>query len=136
MDEYEARKSESDLHSGAKEVLASISQSGKGQSILSAYSQHTLVEIVEHYKLSSCFTHLVGLDHIYATSKVDLGLDLIRKLELKEEEAVLIGDTLHDYDVAKEIGADCILIANGHQNRNKLLKCGAPVMNDITEIFC
>ncbi len=135
MDEYEARKSESTLHPGARDILEKISKLGKGQSILSAYSQHTLVEIVEHYNLTPYFSHLVGLDHIYATSKVELGLNLIRRLELKEEEAVLIGDTVHDYDVAKEIGADCILIANGHQCRNTLLKCGTKVLNDINEIF-
>lgn len=135
MDEYESRKSESNLHPGTRNVLDRISKMGKGQSILSAYSQHTLVNIVEYYELTSYFSHLLGLDHIYATSKVELGLDLIRKLELKEDEAVLIGDTLHDFDVANEIGADCILIASGHQCRSTLLKCGALVVNDITEIF-
>ncbi len=135
MDEYETRKSESTLHPGTRDVLEKISRMGKGQSILSAYSRHTLVDIVEHYKLTSYFTHLVGLDHIYATSKVELGMDLIRRLELKEEEAVLIGDTVHDYDVAKEIGADCILIADGHQCKDTLLKCGTTVLNNINDIF-
>jgi len=135
MDEYESRKSESNLHPGTRNVLDRISKMGKGQSILSAYSQHTLVEIVKYYDLISYFSHMVGLDHIYATSKVELGLDLIRKLELNEDEAVLIGDTIHDFDVAKEIGVDCILIANGHQSGSTLLKCGIPVINDIQEIF-
>lgn len=135
MDEYERRKHECDLSDSALRLLEKISSMKIDQSILSAYSQHTLIEVVEHFGLTKYFSYLVGLDNIYASSKVMLGKELMKKLELKNGEALLIGDTIHDFDVATEIGADCILLASGHQNRKNLLQCGVPVFDSIKEIL-
>ncbi|MCK9425128.1 MAG: HAD hydrolase-like protein [Ignavibacteriaceae bacterium] len=135
MDEYERRKHECGLSSSALQVLVKISSMNIEQSILSAYSQHTLVEVVERCGVAKNFSHLVGLDNIYASSKVKLGKELMKKLELNNGEALLIGDTTHDFEVATEIGADCILLASGHQNRKNLAQCGVPVFDSIKELL-
>jgi phosphoglycolate phosphatase len=134
MDEYEQRKFECGLYEGIVGVLDSINQLGIGQSILSAYSQDTLNEMVAHYGLRKYFTHVVGLDNIYAASKVHLGKALIQRLDLGKHEAVVIGDTDHDYTVACAMGADCILIANGHQPKAKLQALGVPVLDDLKQL--
>ena len=135
MDEYERRKFECGLYEGISDVLEKINQFGIGQSILSAYSQHTLDEMVEHYGLTNYFTHIVGLDNIYAASKLHLGKDLMKRLGNGKGETLLIGDTEHDYEVATEIGADCVLIANGHQSREKLEKLGAVVLPNLNPLI-
>lgn len=135
MDEYERRKHECRLSNFALQLLKKISSLNIDQSILSAYSQHTLVEVVESFGLKEYFSHLVGLDNIYASSKVKLGKELMKKLELSDGEALLIGDTTHDFDVATEIGADCILVASGHQNHKNLARCGVPVFDSIKELL-
>lgn len=135
MDEYEERKLECNLHKGAGEVLEFITANKKDQSILSAYSQHTLIEIVKHFKLEHFFSHVVGLDNIYAASKVDLGKKLMEKLGNGKGEVLLIGDTVHDHEVANEIGADCILIANGHQSKTTLSSCGVRILGSLFELI-
>jgi phosphoglycolate phosphatase len=135
MDEYERRKFECGLYDGVKDVLQIINQFGIGQSILSAYSQHTLDEMVEYHGLTNYFTHIVGLDNIYAASKLHLGKDLMKRLGNGKGETLLIGDTEHDYEVACEIGADCVLIANGHQSREKLEKLGAVVLPNLNPLL-
>ena len=135
MDEYEERKIEVGLFKEAENVLAKISELNIGQSILSAYSQQTLEEIVNQFKINHYFTHLVGLDHIYATSKLELGFDLMKRLGNGKGESLLIGDTKHDFEVASEIGADCILIASGHQSKAKLSECGVEVFDSLSEII-
>lgn len=134
MDEYEIRKNSCTLHKGAAAALDKIHQKGIGQSILSAYSQHTLEEIVQYFGIKKYFSHMVGLDHIYATSKIENGRELIKKLGNGKGETLFIGDTIHDYEVAVEIGADCILIADGHQDKEKLLSCNVPVFDNIKGI--
>ncbi|MEW6195169.1 MAG: HAD family hydrolase [Bacteroidota bacterium] len=142
MDEYESRKFECGLYKGVVDLMEKISSHGIGQSILSAYSQHTLEEMVDHYGLRKYFHHIVGLDNIYAAGKLHLGIELMNRLgnarpagsKLGKGETLLIGDTVHDYEVASEIGADCVLIANGHQSKKILEKCGVPVFNNIKEI--
>jgi phosphoglycolate phosphatase len=134
MNEYERRRSESHLHNEVERLLNHIANLGIGQSMLSAYPHNYLVEVVRHHKLDSYFTHLVGLDHIYASSKINLGKKLIEKLNHSKEEILLIGDTLHDFEVANEIGAECILVANGHQSKERLLKSGATVVDNLGDL--
>ncbi len=134
MDEYERRKFECGLHAGIADVIKRINQLGIGQSILSAYTQHTLEEMVEHFELTKYFSHLVGLDNIYAAGKLHLGKGLMKRLDNGKGETLLIGDTLHDYEVASEIGADCVLVANGHQSKEKLKTCGALIVDNLTSL--
>ena len=124
MDEYERRKFSCDLYPDVEEVINKINKSGIEQSILSAYSQHTLEQMIEYYNLTKYFTHIVGLDNIYAASKVEQGIDLMNKLGYDKGEVLFVGDTLHDYEVACEIGADCVLITSGHQSKEKFLDNG------------
>ncbi len=135
MDGYESRKHECGLSRKAEDVLQLIQQSGVPQSILSAYSQSSLEGIVTKFGLRGYFSNLIGLDHIYATSKIALGKELIAKLGLHKGEALLIGDTLHDFDVACEIGADAVLIAGGHQDKARLQATNSPVFDTMKEFF-
>jgi Predicted phosphatases len=120
MDEYERRKYECGLYENIKSILNKIQSLNISQSILSAYSQHTLNDLVKYYELDGNFTHVVGLDNIYAASKIAIARDLMQRIGVRKGESLLIGDTLHDFEVAKEIGADCVLLASGHQSFNKL----------------
>jgi phosphoglycolate phosphatase len=135
MDQYEIRKGETNLFDGAIEVLDHISSLGIDQSMLSAYSLHTLIEMTNYHGLSKYFKHITGLDHIYATSKLDIGRDLIKKINIDPLQIVLIGDTIHDHEVASELGIQCILIANGHQSKARLVSSGFPVLSDIRELI-
>lgn len=119
MDEYERRKFECDLYEGIRDVFEKINSLNIRQSILSAYSQHTLDEMVRHYNLQKYFDNVAGLDNIYAASKLHLGVDLIKRVGCKPEEVLLIGDTLHDLEVATAIGANCALLTCGHQSKEK-----------------
>ena len=131
MDEYERRKFESSIFNEVKEVLQTVRSFGLTQSLLSAYHHKSLIEITIHFGIKDYFIGLNGLDNIYAASKIDIGKKWIKKLGYTKGEVVLIGDTVHDFEVAKEIGADCILISSGHQSIERLLKCGVPVFEDL-----
>jgi phosphoglycolate phosphatase len=133
MNEYELRKSSCMLFGDTIGVLEYLKLKGIRQSILSAYPQNTLNEIVELMKIRNFFTYIYGLNHIYATGKKELGAELARKINSREK-LLFIGDTDHDYEVAESIGADCILIADGHQSKEKLLGTGAKVIDSIAEI--
>jgi len=135
MDEYERRRLEGKLFSKAEEVLRIINSNGIEQSILSAYKQDTLLELVNHFNLHHYFTHLTGLDHIYATSKVDLGKDLMKKLNHHNSNVLLIGDTVHDFEVAQEMNTGCILVADGHQSKEKLIDCGVDVFDNLEHVI-
>lgn len=124
---YDARRTEAPLHLHTAATLTAVSAAGLRQSILSAYRHETLHEIVAHFGLTAHFDHIAGLDNIHAHSKLALGRDLVARLGVPSAEILLVGDTLHDHDVARELGIACALIAAGHHPLERLRQTGAPV---------
>lgn len=135
ISEYEQRKNECTLFDKAVNVLQHIKSKNISQSVLSAYSQHTLEEMIEHYGLRKYFVKLIGLDNIYATSKLANGIKWMNELGIDNKEVLMIGDTEHDFEVANGIGADSLLISSGHQNYEKLIKLTPKVINTIDELL-
>ena len=135
MDEYEARKNECKLYSDAIKVLNHFRSINISQSVLSAYSQHTLEEMIEHFELTDYFIKLIGLDNIYAASKLENGIKWMKELGYAKSEVLFIGDTVHDCEVANTIGADSILVADGHQCKKELVKCNAVVIDNLYDLL-
>ena len=134
IDEYESRKLTCSLHDSAVGILSSINKAEISQSVLSAYLHENLVAILDHYNLTQYFDNIIGLDNIYAGSKTHLGLTLVEQLNLPKEEILFIGDTLHDAEVAEAMGVNCILIANGHQVKDKLSSNSKIVLDNLSEL--
>ncbi len=134
ISQYNRKQYECCLQNGAMEVLKSISEKNIGQSILSAYNQQMLEEIVKYFGLFDLFDNIAGLSDYYAKSKLESGKALVKKLGLAGGSVLLIGDTTHDYEVAKQIGANCVLIDDGHQERKRLEATNTVVVNSIIEI--
>ena len=122
------------LHKESIPVLTHFKNRGLRQFILSAMEQKNLEKTVSENKISMFFEDLCGLNDNYAASKVENGKTLIRLKVLDPHKTLLIGDTTHDYDVANAIGCQCVLIANGHQSKNRLLHTGARVLDNLEEI--
>jgi len=115
-------------------VLTGFQNRGIRQFILSAMEQNQLVRTVSDNGISHFFDDLYGLDNHYAHSKVDNGKLLIRNNNLNPDRTLLVGDTIHDFEVARSIGCSCILIANGHQSKARLLSTGARVVDNLNQI--
>jgi phosphoglycolate phosphatase len=135
MVEYEEKKLGCNLYPSVKESMEYLQTKGIKQYLLSAYKHDTLEVIIKSFRIDHYFEHIAGLDNIYAGSKLELGREMIEKIIPNDnnEKVLLIGDTIHDLEVANGIGIDCLLISDGHQNKERLLKLGIPVMNNLTE---
>ena len=137
IDEYEIRKTNCSLFPNTMEILSRIKLMNIKQYLLSAYKHDTLEKLIEHFNLSQYFESINGLNHIYADGKLELGKRLMQEIREhdKEGKTLLIGDTVHDYEVASEIGADCFLISTGHQDESKLRVLDIPVLSNIKEVL-
>jgi phosphoglycolate phosphatase len=134
MDEYEQRKTEAAIFNNVKDILEYVKSKGLTQSILSAYVQNVLEEFVKYFRIRDYFIGLAGLDNIYAESKIEIGKKWIKNLNYREKDILLIGDTKHDFEVAQELGVNCILVTTGHQSQKRLEECGVSVFNDLEAI--
>lgn len=117
---YEKRRQECRLHPNVEQLLAAVAAAGLTQSVLSAYRQDTLREVVQHFGLATHFLRLTGADNIYAHGKIELGRSWVEELALPRDTILLVGDTLHDLDVANALGIDCVLVAGGHHSAERL----------------
>lgn len=121
------------IHEGAEQFLRRFRENGLGQSILSASERNVLREAVEHFGLGSYFTELVGLEDFHARGKLEQGRRLVEKLDCGPDQVLLLGDTLHDLDVACALGLRCVLFAHGHHSPDRLRRTGAPVFENFLE---
>lgn len=124
------------LHAETVSTLIDIDKSGITQSVLSAAKQEALEIGINHFDIANHFIGLVGIDNIYADGKVSQGKSWIKQLPFKPTEVVLIGDTLHDLEVANAIGCDAILISHGHNSRKRLVASGATVVDSWQALLC
>ena len=128
IDAYEARWfSVCQLHEGATSILSAVRSYGGHQSVLSAAKQDALEVGIREYQIGEYFTELAGTSNIYADGKIARGKQWIAEADLDSAEVLLVGDTLHDKEVADAMGVGCLLVAHGHYTRQRLAKSGAPV---------
>jgi len=123
------------LHDRVNEVVSYFQTAGKRQFILSAMHQDFLVETISARLDPSKFEIIAGLGDHYAESKAGNAHILVDKTGLSKDRIVMIGDTIHDYEVAHETGIDCILVADGHQSKERLETTGTKVLNNLGELI-
>ena len=130
--DYYRSRADLELFDGAEQTLKTLANRGLKQIIISASEKNTLFEQTKALGIDGYFSEMLGLDNIHARSKEATAKEW-RKRHPKAQ-AIFIGDTTHDKDVADAVGADCLLIPNGHQAREILKHTGATVCEDIKDI--
>ncbi len=123
------------LHQDSVRVLDYFQSAGVKQYILSAMEQQVLNNCLKHYEIEKFFEYASGLDNFYAASKVGHGHRLIAQMKLNVNNLMLIGDTVHDFEVASELGCKCVLIADGHQSKEVLQSTGVPVLDKLAQLL-
>jgi 8-oxo-dGTP diphosphatase len=127
----------SGLMLGAAGVLEALKRQGTEQIIISASARRELLLFAESFGVERFFSEILGAEDYYAESKTQRAKVYISEHHIDPKDVVVIGDTVHDFEMAAEIGAECILVSNGHQCREALLQCGKLVLDDITEaVLC
>ena len=121
------------LQPGAEETLAFFKEKTLKQVILSASNQEHLHEQVARYSIEPYFDDMLGLNNIYAASKVEIAKKFLLFFNINSKEALFIGDTLHDAQVAQAIDCHCILVSRGHQPSYRLKKAQVSLFENLTQ---
>ena len=132
FDWYRALRNEYKVFDGVKEILVRNHEKGNLNILLSASSLVELKIQLEELGIAEYFDEVLGIDNIYAGSKVDIALSWIRDKDPKD--CMMIGDSLHDLETAQAMGVDCVLVAKGHQAKDVLLRNYDKVVDDIREV--
>lgn len=132
---YEAASDSLQLHHDALVTLATLQRGGARQMILSALPHCLLVAQVQRFGLENFFEHVRGMPNALAHSKVEQGRALAYELGARGEDIIVIGDSSHDADVARELNAQCVLVMRGNESRQRLEKHGYRVCEDFSHLL-
>lgn len=134
VDTYDILAGGMTLNRGVREVLSGLQERGVRQYILSALQEDTLRKMVADFAIAPCFQQVYGACDIYAGSKVGRGKMMLEECGMIPGETLMIGDTLHDAEVAGALGFDCMLYAGGH-NSEWRLQGNAPVILEMQALL-
>ena len=131
---YLSALNEVDLTPFAKETLEIFKQKGYRQAIISAMQHDALLKSVSELGIYDYFDFIGGIGDHYGGGKVDNARNYFTVAGLNPEQVTLIGDTIHDSEVAAELGCKCVLVTTGHQSHSRLQQTGLTVINNLSEI--
>lgn len=122
------------LNAEARTALARVQAVGGGQSIVSALRQDLLDAAVDGFGLRDFFDFVYGVDNLDGASKLVRTRELLGRIPASRARGgiVLIGDALHDKEVADALGVRCVLCAQGGHAAERL-RAVAPTGDTLLE---
>jgi len=135
IDEYTRHQLNPRLHKDTISVLDTINSLSISQSIVSASTQKMLNKLVKHHGLNKYFEFIIGQDNHYAYGKENTVRIWIRDNNINPSSVFFIGDTLHDFEVAKNLGMRCILLSHGHTSKHRLQNTNSLMFSDMKSLM-
>ena len=130
--EYNLREPYAPAFAEVTDVMDYFRSQGCLQYLLSATEQKMLARQVDRLGIREYFAELIGQDTIEARGKVGAAKEWAERI--RPQASLFIGDTIHDFEFAQAIGADCVLLAWGHQDRVRLEATGCRVFETATDV--
>lgn len=124
---------QSALNAGAEQTLQALDELDYTQTLLSATELEMLKGQLRDLGLERKFAEVWGLDNIHAGGKI--GTARAWRAAHPQARALFVGDSVHDWEVAHAVGADCVLFCGGHQNRQTLSACGCPMIDRLEQLI-
>ena len=134
IEKYQKKMFLPKIHDGLRDILKKINSTKTQQFVLSASEQGLLNRSVSHYRVSSFFKGVYGVDNLNAIGKLDLGKSLMMRFKLNPKKTLLIGDTQYDKDVAVGLGCNLLLVSYGHINHMRLMGDDDDIVSDIKSL--
>lgn len=122
-DAYHARPAQPNAEAVA--ALSLAREAGCRQAIVSALRQDYLDATVARFGLTDFFAALIGADNLDGGSKLARAQAFLlqdRAAHGARERYVLIGDALHDAEVAEALGIGCVLFSGGSHAGERLAR--------------
>lgn len=108
------------LNSEAIAALERVKAAGVRQSVISALRQDLLDAATAFFGVAPYMEHVYGVDNLDGFSKLDRARELLARVappdaagECPPLRVTLIGDALHDKEVADALGVRCVLCGQG-----------------------
>lgn len=132
--DYAKRIDETHLAEGAYELMHSLKAAGAHQYIVTANIIDECVALTKRFGIYDCAEEILGASDALAESKIERAKKLFDSLNIDRNDALFIGDTLHDLETANALGIDCVLVEYGHQGKKLLREHNAFTVDSLKEV--
>lgn len=137
FDQYNKRMpKETKLVKGMLPLLKKLKKEGRKIYILTACEKELLYKQIAEYKIDKYIDGIACLEDMNAKGKLEIGKKFVEENNIDTSSSCLIGDTVHDYDVAKALNMKSILYTKGHNTIELLEKCdGAILVDSLNKVY-
>lgn len=131
---YDQRVKKARLMEGAAEVLKTLNEAGVKQAIVSASHRDKVKRDTARFGINGFFADILGAaDHLVG-SKASMANGFILENKFDLDRVLVIGDLLHDAQMADKLGTRHVIIPNGHQTAEYLSENGVTILDDISYV--
>lgn len=121
---FVAREEAMRLFPGARELLLELSRRGHKLAVATGKSRRGLDRALQAADLKDCFAATRCADETHPKPHPAMLRELMQTLAVHPAQALMIGDTSHDLDMAKSAGVDAIAVTYGAHAAEALRACG------------
>lgn len=135
MDNYRRLEPDMELAADCRDTLKALKNRGFRQYVLSAMEQGLLEKMIRQRGIDSYLNGVFGITDDFAKEKISAGIRMMEVLNVNPQDCVMVGDTIHDAEVAEACGLRCVLYSRGHSTRAKLLETGLTVIDSLSDLL-
>jgi phosphoglycolate phosphatase len=136
IEKYTERwKAETKVFKDFKKYIKKLRSAGFHVYILTASEENLLKSQLDYFGLNKYLDGFVASKDIHAKGKIEYGKEYLAQNNINPKQSVMIGDTMHDYEVAIELGMTPIMYTSGHNSKERLEKTGAKTVNNYKELY-
>lgn len=121
---YEPRADKVRTRAGAKELLMWLSKNNIDSIILSNHIFEPIKKQLKRLKIEKYFSEVLANSHLEASfktrSKMDRLKNCMRQHDILAKETLVIGDTIEEIEIGKELGVITIAITHGNCSTTRL----------------
>ena len=121
-DYYGNRWKECHIFPDFLETVKQLKEKGINVYIITASYRPLIEAQLKYFNIEDLFTYVIAIDDKFGGSKVDVAKKYFSSHPINLDETIMVGDTLHDYEVANNLGIKPILYCSGHNSKEFLEK--------------
>lgn len=104
------------------ETLMSLKEKGIRMAVVTSRDTVSLKLIADRRELTPFFeTYVTGADGFPPKPAPDMVLELLKRMKLKKDEVLVVGDTTFDIDMGNSAGCKTVAVTYGNHSRERLM---------------
>lgn len=126
---------ENRVYDGMEELLKTLKEKEWTLCVATSKPEKYAKQILEHFGLESYFDFVGGALMNGRTDKAEVIAYVLKEMNAKKKETVMVGDREHDILGARKNGLDSIGVLYGYGNAEELQRAGANrIVKDVLEL--